>query len=193
MPHDDSDGTYARRVQEGSEAHRAFQILAERYEGMVFDLAHQYADTPEDAEDLAQDIFLKAYRKIETLRTPEKFASWLYGLALNRCRDYAKNVRRETRPFSRSEHEEADVLDSETSAQDEQLIADEHGEQLWDALDELSSTYALPFLLKYRDGLTYKAMSKRLDVSVSALKVRVHRARKKLRSLLEPYHEPSRS
>ena len=110
MPHDDSDGTYARRVQEGSEARRAFQILVERYEGMVFDLAHQYADTPEDAEDLAQDIFLKAYRKIETLRTPEKFASWLYGLALNRCRDYAKNVRRETHPFSRSGHEEvADV------------------------------------------------------------------------------------
>jgi len=193
MPHDDSDGTYARRVQDGTGARKAFQVLVKRYESMVFDLAHQYADTPEDAEDLAQDIFLKAYRKIETLRNPDRFASWLYGLALNRCRDYAKNVRRETYPFSRSEQEDADVLDTETTAQGEQLIANEHGEQLWDALDEISSTYALPFLLKYRDGLTYKAMSKRLDVSVSALKVRVHRARKKLRSLLEPYHETSRS
>jgi RNA polymerase sigma-70 factor (ECF subfamily) len=192
MPHDDSDGTYARRVQDGNGSREAFQVLVERYEGMVFDLAHQYADTPEDAEDLAQDIFLKAYRKIETLRNPDRFASWLYGLALNRCRDYAKNVRRETYPFSRSEEDDADVWDTKTSPQDEQLIADEHGEQLWNALDELSSSYALPFLLKYRDGLTYKAMSKRLDVSVSALKVRVHRARKKLRSLLEPYHEKSR-
>jgi RNA polymerase sigma-70 factor (ECF subfamily) len=191
MPHDAPDGTYARRVQEGTEDREAFEVLVDRYEGMVFDLAHQYADASEDAEDLAQDIFLKAYRRIETLRDPESFASWLYGLALNQCRDYAKNVRRETYPFSRTGREDADISDTGTALQDEQLIADEHGEHVWAALDELSSTYALPFLLKYRDGLTYKAMSKRLDVSVSALKVRVHRARKKLRSLLAPYHEES--
>ncbi len=191
MAHDASDGTYARRVQDGDR--EAFHVLVERYEGMVFDLTHQYADQPEAAEDLAQDIFLKAYRRIEDLRTPDRFASWLYGIALNRCRDYAKNVRRETYPFSRSGREEADLMDRESEAQDDQLVADEYGAQLWDALEELSSTYATPFLLKYRDGLTYKAMAKRLDVSVSALKVRVHRARKKLRSMLKPYHEESRS
>jgi len=75
MSHDDSDGIYARRVQSGDGAREAFQVLVERYEGMVFDLAHQYADSPEDAEDLAQDTFLKAYRKIETLRKPDRFAS----------------------------------------------------------------------------------------------------------------------
>lgn len=187
MSHDAPDGTYARRVQDGDR--EAFQVLVERYEGMVFDLTHQYADQPEAAEDLAQDIFLKTYRRIEDLRNPDRFASWLYGIALNQCRDYAKNVRRETYPFSRSDREEADVMDRESDAQDDQLVADEYGAQLWDALEELSSSYSTPFLLKYRDGLTYKAMSKRLDVSVSALKVRVHRARKKLRSMLEPYHE----
>ena len=192
MPADESDGTYARRVQDGDRD--AFRVLIERYEGMVFDLAHQYAGSTEDAEDLAQDAFLRAYRRIEDLKNPDRFSSWLYGIALNRCRDYAKNIRRETYPFSRTEEqEEADALPGGTPGQDEELITEERSEQLWAALDELSSTYATPFLLKYRDGLTYKAMSKRLDVSVSALKVRVHRARKKLRNLLETRYEREQS
>ncbi|MFO8098990.1 MAG: sigma-70 family RNA polymerase sigma factor [Salinibacter sp.] len=186
MAHNEPDEVYARRAQDGDRD--AFRILIERYEGMVFDLTHQYSTTPEDAEDLAQDVFLKAYRRIDDLRTPGQFSSWLYGIALNRCRDYAKNVRRETYAFSHTEeHDDATVTD-EQPAQDDQLVFDEQSEQLWGALSELSSTYATPFLLKYRDGMTYKAMSKRLDVSVSALKVRVHRARKKLRRLLDEHH-----
>jgi RNA polymerase sigma-70 factor (ECF subfamily) len=188
IPSDESDGAYARRVQTGNR--EAFRVLVERYERMVFDLAYQYADSPEDAEDLAQDIFVRAYHRIEDLRNPDRFSSWLYGIALNCCRDYAKNVRRETYAFSRTENQDdADALPDERPAQDEALIVEERSEQLWEALEELSSTYATPFLLKYRDGLTYKAMSKRLDVSVSALKVRVHRARKKLQTLLEDRHD----
>lgn len=192
MPSDESDATYARRVQDGDR--EAFRVLIERYEGMVFDLAHQYADSPEEAEDLAQDAFLRAYRRIEDLRKPDRFSSWLYGITLNRCRDYAKNVRRETYAFSRTEErDEADALPGNSVGQDDALIAEERSEQLWKALDELSSTYATPFLLKYRDGMTYKAMSKRLDVSVSALKVRVHRARKKLRKLIDARYDEQRA
>jgi RNA polymerase sigma-70 factor (ECF subfamily) len=192
MPTDESDGTYARRVQDGDR--EAFRVLVERYEGMVFDLAHQYADSPEDAEDLAQDTFIRAYRRIEDLKNPDRFSSWLYGIALNRCRDYAKNVRRETYAFSRTDEEEdADVLAGSGRDQAGDLLAEERSEQLWAALDDLSSTYATPFLLKYRDGLTYKAMSGRLDVSVSALKVRVHRARKKLRNLLDDRYDERRA
>ena len=185
MPDDDTaDATYARRVQEGDR--NAFRVLIERYDGMVFDLTHQYADTPADAEDLAQDVFARAYRRIGDLETPARFASWLYGIALNRCRDYAKNVRRDTYAFSHTEEQDGpDALATETRSQDEALVAEERADQLWAALDELSSTYATPFLLKYRDGMTYKAMSKRMDVSVSALNVRVHRARKKLRTLMD--------
>jgi len=190
MPPDESDATYARRVQNGDRD--AFRVLIERYEGMVFDLAHRYADSPEDAEDLAQDAFLRAYRRIGDLKNPDRFSSWLYGIALNRCRDYAKNVRRETYAFSRTDEKDgADALSGNTRGQEEELLADERSAQLWAALDDLSATYATPFLLKYRDGMTYKAMSKRLDVSVSALKVRVHRARKKLRNLLDDRHDGS--
>lgn len=182
MGSDPSDATYVKRTQDGDRS--AFRVLIERYEGMVFDLTHQYANSPEDAEDLAQDAFTKAFSRIDDLRNPDRFSSWLYGIALNRCRDYAKNVRRETYPFSRTEQEDANVVGENLPQQDAELEHSERNAALWEAIEQLKPSYATPFLLKYRDGLTYKAMSKRMDVSVSALKVRVHRARKKLRRIL---------
>lgn len=183
MAHDGSDGAYVRRVLDGER--RAFQVLIERYEGMVFDLTHRYATSAEDAEDLVQDVFLKAYDRLSDIRDPDRFASWLYGVALNHCRDYAKNVRRKTYAFSRTDEREDRISAQPEARQDAQLEADEDSQHLWEALDTLSPTYSVPFLLKYRDGMTYKAMSKRMDVSVSALKVRVHRARKKLRRIIQ--------
>lgn len=182
MEQPETDAAYVRRVQAGDRT--AFRVLLERYERMVFSITNRFGETPADAEDLAQDVFVKAYRQIDRLRKPERFSSWLYGIALNHCRDYAKNVRRQTHAFSATEHTDWEVPDGERR-QDAALEADEAGRQLWQALDQLSSTYAVPFLLKYRDGMTYQAMADRMDLSVSALKVRVHRARKKLRQLLE--------
>lgn len=187
MEQPETDAAYVRRVQAGDRA--AFRVLLERYERMVFSLTHRFSETPADAEDLAQDVFVKAYRRIDRLRQPDRFASWLYGIALNHCRDYAKNVRRETYAFSTTDRADWEVLDGQPM-QDDALEADEAGRYLWEALDRLSPTYATPFLLKYRDGMTYRAMADRMDVSVSALKVRVHRARKQLRELLqETYSE----
>lgn len=182
MPPEASDGTYVRRVQAGERD--AFRVLVERYQRMVLDLTNQYGSNTADAEDLAQEVFLRAFRKIDRVNHPDRFASWLYGLALNQCRDYAKNIRRDTYPFSATNHDDRH-LQGESVRQDEALEADERSDQLWAALGELSPIYATPFLLKYRDGLTYQAMAERMDLSVSALKVRVHRARKKLRALLE--------
>lgn len=177
-----SDAAYVRRVQRGDRA--AFRPLIERYERMVFSITNRFSETPADAEDLAQEVFMKAYSQIDRLRKPEQFASWLYGIALNRGRDYAKNIRRQTHAFSHTEQVDGD-LPGEGLPQDAALEAEERSQQLWHALDQLSPTYATPFLLKYRDGMTYQAMADRMDLSVSALKVRVHRARKKLRGLLD--------
>ena len=183
MADDVSDGTYVRRVRGGDAS--AFRALIDRYEGMVYELTHQWATDEEDAADLAQDVFLRAFDRIDDLRNPDRFASWLYGIALNQCRDYAKNIRRQTFPFSRTDAAERDATPSSLERQDAQMEREERGAALWAALETLTPTYSVPFLMKYRDGMTYKAMSKRLDVSVSALKVRVHRARKKLRDALE--------
>lgn len=176
-----SDGWYVRRVREGDR--EAFRPLIERYEGMVYDLAHRFSDRSADSEDLAQEIFLRAYERIGHLEDPERFSSWLYSMALNYCRDYAKNVRRETYPMSETEQSEDDRRSDQRSVVD-RLLIDEASDRLWEALDGLDPKYLVPLLLKYRDDLPYAVISERMDVSESALKVRVHRARKRLRERL---------
>lgn len=182
MPDEVSDAVYVERVRTGDAD--AFRPLVERYEGMVYEITTRYAADMEDAEDLAQDVFVRAFHRIDDLREPKRFSSWLYGIALNRCRDYHKNVRRRTFPFSRTEDAEPEGTHSTLDSQEAQMEQEERSEALWRALDTLTPTYSVPFLMKYRDGMTYRAMADRLDVSVSALKVRVHRARKKLRQVL---------
>lgn len=182
MPTDEPDSYYVREVRNGNTD--AFRVLVDRYKRLVFSLTNQYGDVEDDSEDLAQEVFMSAFQKIDDLRDPDQFSSWLYGIALNRCRDYARNVRRETRPFSEFEEDEDHLAGEAESTTDAQLDLEQESARLWDAISQLPANYATPLLLKYRDGLSYKAMSGRLGVSVSALKVRVHRARKKIRKLL---------
>lgn len=182
MSEEHADEHYVRRIREGDRD--AFRPLLERYQGMVYQLANRFADRSEDSEDLAQEIFLRAYERIDQLDDPGRFSSWLYSMALNYCRDYAKDVRRETYAMSETEEEgDARSAEDEGSALDRLLTA-EASDRLWAALDELDPKYLVPLLLKYRDGLSYAVISDRLEVSVSALKVRVHRARKRLRDRL---------
>lgn len=177
-----ADEHYVHRVLEGDRD--AFRPLLERYQGMVYQLANRFADRGEDSEDLAQEIFLQAYERLDQLDDPARFSSWLYAMALNHCRDYAKNVRRETYAMSETE-EEADARSAEYEGSVlDRLLTAEASDRLWAALDELDPKYLVPLLLKYRDGLSYAVISDRLEVSVSALKVRVHRARKRLRDRL---------
>jgi len=183
MPDDVSDAVYVERVRTGDTD--AFRPLVDRYEGMVYEITTRYAVDAEDAEDLAQDVFIRAFHRIDDLREPKQFSSWLYGIALNRCRDYHENVRRQTLPFSRTENAEPEGAHSTIDSQQTLMEQEERSEALWRALDSLTPMYSVPFLMKHRDGMTYKAMADRLDVSISALKVRVHRARKKLRRFLQ--------
>lgn len=182
MPDSRSDATLVDQVQAGDR--EAFERLIKRYQRMVFELTTQYAAVSSDADDLAQDVFLRAFQHINRIDTPGRFASWLYGIALNRCRDYAKNRRRDTYAFTDQETEAGRLPARNQTESDTALMQSEESERMWKAIQALSPTYAVPFLLKYRDGLTYQAMSERMDVSVSALKVRVHRARKKLQTHL---------
>lgn len=176
-----SDAWHVERVRNGDR--EAFRTLVERYQGMVYDLTCRYADRRAESEDLAQDIFLLAYQRLEQLDRADRFASWLYAMALNQCRDYAKNVRRETYAMSETD-ERPDRQESKDPSIVDDLVVAEASDRLWEAIYDLDPKYLIPLLLKYRDDLSYAVISERLDVTVGALKVRVHRARKQLQEQL---------
>lgn len=161
-----------------------YRVLVDRYSPMVFLVVRGFVKDEDEAEELAQQIFVKAYEKLSQFNMNSKFSTWLYSLALNHCRDYAKNIRRGNKRFSEMEVDFIDSNHVDDNTPYLKLEQKEWKKLLNVALGKLSEDYAEPFLLKYRDGLSYDAISEQMDVSVSALKVRVHRARKELKYLL---------
>lgn len=164
-----------------------YREIIDRYSPMVFHVVRGFIKDEDEVEELAQQIFVKTYEKLDSFDGKSKFSSWLYMIAKNHCRDYVKNIRRKNRRFSEMDSRElqlqADMINEETP--DQNIIKDEWGQMLEKALGKINPENAEVFLMKYRDEMSYKAISKRLNVTVSALKVRVHRARKELKQVME--------
>lgn len=180
---EENESKIIQDVLDGDKA--KYRLLVDRYSRMVFYVVRRYVNDDDDVEELAQQIFVKTYNRLDSFKENARFSSWLYSLASNHCRDYVKNIRRKNVRFSEMEEHDLSSRMSSEETPDEEIQRVEKRAQLEDALDQISSENAEAFLMKYRDDMTYKAMSKRLDVSVSALKVRVHRARKELKKYLE--------
>ncbi|MBN2733028.1 MAG: RNA polymerase sigma factor [Balneolaceae bacterium] len=166
------------------ERHR-YKVLVERYSPMVFHIIRRFVDDEDDVEELAQQVFVKTFEKLESFDTRSKFSTWLFMIAKNHCRDYVKNIRRQNKRFSEMDSYELEQQMPKSESTDHDIQADEWSFLIKEALNHINEDYAKVFLMKYRDGMTYKVMSERLDASVSALKVRVHRARKALKHFIE--------
>jgi RNA polymerase sigma-70 factor, ECF subfamily len=168
-----------------NESNDKYRILVDRYSPMVFHVVRRFEKDEDEAQELSQQIFVKAYEKLANFNRDSKFSTWLYSIAMNHCRDYAKNIRRGNKRFSEMEPGYIEHQAGEERTPHLRLEMKEWKYLLKDAMLKLSSDYTEPFLMKYRDGISYEVMSEQLGVSVSALKVRVHRARKELKSILE--------
>jgi len=162
-----------------------YRVLVDRYAPMVFHLLRRFVNDDDEVEELAQQVFVKAYERLDRFNGDSKFSSWLYMIAKNQCRDYVTNIRRQNRRFSEMDDHVLKSQLADESSPDQGLEQAESMRLLEEALGQIGTDYAEAFLMKYRDGMTYKAMSMRLDMSVKALKVRVHRARKALKEYME--------
>lgn len=162
-----------------------YRYLVDKYSLMIFHVVRSFEKNEEEVKGIVQEIFVKAYTKLDTFGNRAKFSSWIYSIALNHCRDYAKNIRRKNSRFSELEESFIDKKESAELQPDESIEQDESKHALFKAIEKLSPEQSEPLLMKYRDGMSYKAISELLNVSESALKVRVHRARAELKQLLE--------
>ena len=162
-----------------------YRYLVDKYSLMIFHVVRSFEKNEEEVKGIVQEIFVKAYTKLDTYGSRSKFSSWIYSIALNHCRDYAKNIRRKNSRFSELEESFIDNRESSELQPDESMEQDESKHALFKAIQKLSPDQSEPLLMKYRDGMSYKAISELLNISESALKVRVHRARAELKQLLE--------
>jgi len=154
----------------------AFEELVRRHQDAVFGLAVSMTRNHEDAADMAQDAFIRAYNKLEQYNPDYSFRSWILRI----CANLTKNLfRSRTR---RRNMEERHMVQVEI----EQDAAEPDFQALEEALAKLPPKLGAPLRLKYMEGLPYDEVAKILGVGVSAAKMRVLRAKKMLVEVLEP-------
>ena len=168
----------------------AFSQLVLRYQPMAQQIANRMIGNEDLAQELVQDAMLQAYLSLAKLRNPKCFKSWLYGIVLNVCRNNLR--RRRIIPFSF----EAMIRDFGTEpvsindrSLDPQQVAEweEISAALLEAIDTLSDRNRLATLLFYREQLSLQEVANRLDISVGAVKGRLHKSRHQLRKQLLPF------
>ena len=178
MPLPMSDSELVKRVLTG-DVH-AFGLLIEKYKDAVYGAILSRIKNFADADDIAQETFLKAYRSLRQLKNPSKFGNWLYSIALNTCTDWMRKLKE--RPISplESNHEDSGLIDPSQSPErdyeEEQIRA-----FVLNAISSLSDVNREAITLYYINGYSQDDISEFLDVPLGTVKRRLHDAREQLK------------
>lgn len=171
----------------------AFTELVDRHRDAVVNLTYRYLGNKSDAEDLAQEVFLKVYRARARYEPSAKFTTWLYRVAANACLNEVRD-RRHRPTFSAAalasgDGEEASlpVADGAVRSPLEEAERSELREQVRAALDELPERQRIALLLNKFHGLGYEELADSLEMTVPAVKSLLVRARENVRRRIEPY------
>ena len=161
----------------------AFGLLVERYQRPIYNLMLRATGTGHTAADLAQDTFLRAYENLERFRPGARFFSWLYAIGMNRARDWL----RATGPRREIGLESLDGEDFPENPGDQQERLAEHldQERVQHTVNRLPLEHREALLLRYHEDLSFPEVADALGISLSAAKMRVHRALELVRRALE--------
>jgi len=156
----------------------AFEELVRRYRDAAFGLAMSLARNPEDAADMAQEAFVQAWLKLDRYDPSRSFKSWLLRICANRTKNlFRRRARRRAMEERFGTH-----LEIERDGAEE---PEEGRERMEAALRRLPGRFSAPLRLKYVEGMSYDEVAKTLGIGTSAAKMRVARAKKKLRECLD--------
>lgn len=162
-----------------------FTTLVARHSERIYALALRLLGNKEEAEDVVQETFIRAYARLNTFRSEARFATWLYRIALNACRDQVRRrqVRERTVAFSRVNQLWAD---ERYSVDPEQIVlALENRQFIERALQQLPASYRATLLLHEVDGLTLAEVATLMGAPLPTVKSRLQRARMALVTLLD--------
>ncbi|MGH9704216.1 MAG: RNA polymerase sigma factor [Candidatus Acidiferrales bacterium] len=168
----------------------AFRVLVERHSRTLFRLAFRMTGNEQDAEEVVQEAFLRAYRRLDRFESRANFGTWVYRIAVNCSLDLLRRRKPQEElraPDDRDTGDEA-VLDIATTAPapDRLALSGEIGEQLNIALTKLSPMERAAFMMRHDQGMSIEEIARVLGTSMNATKNSVFRAVQKLRQELEP-------
>ena len=170
----------------------AFKALFEKYNRPVFQFCFRFLGNSHDAEDITQDTFIQVFQAAPQYEPRSKFSTWLYTIAKNLCLNRLRAGRRETPDNTCATQDEEssrlkDKLNSGNPGPDRQLEQKELSKIVQEAVQALPESIRLPLILRRYQDLSYNEIAAIMEISVTAVKLRLHRAKSMLASKLSSY------
>ncbi len=188
---EDSDAKLVEMVQRGDRS--AFNVLVMRYQHKVLKLVTRYVRDPVEAEDIAQEAFIKAYRALPSFRGESAFYTWLYRIAANTAKNVLVSSRRRLVDYDLDLQDPDDytaqVLLKDSDTPEGMLLTEEIRQTVTEAMQQLPDDLREAITLRELEGLSYEEIAEVMECPVGTVRSRIFRAReaidKKLRPLLD--------
>jgi RNA polymerase sigma-70 factor (ECF subfamily) len=191
----DADTEVFLKVKKGDE--QAFRKLYKKFYPKILNLIFRFISDRGHAEDIAQEVFIRAYFGAKTFYPQAKFSTWLYKIAVNRCFSHCKKIRYERERYVNESVLSVGAEDissltfenrpSSLPTPEEHIVRDEFHQEIRSALNKLPPDQKMAFILREYSGLSYQEIARISGASVKAVERRIYRARGKLKTLLKKY------
>ena len=179
------------------DAKASFEAAVEKYHARIFQLVYRYLGNYDEADDVTQETFIRAYRAWDNFRGDAQVYTWLYRIALNLCHNQKKKLNRRQQtegasldaPFDNSNDDEGQTTDvpDNSAVPWNTLERKELNQRLFDAVQGLPENYRVVIVLRDIEGLSYDEIAQVTSSSLEAIKSRLFRARNLLRTRLSSY------
>lgn len=166
----------------GGDKH-AFSRLVQAYQRPVYNLTYRMLGSSEEAEDAAQETFLRAYSRLSQYDPQMKFSTWVFSIANHHCIDRLR--KRRATHISIDDNPVLENLVEDSPQPEHQALESEQGAELQALISQLDPDYRTPLVLRYWEELSYEEIAQSMGVTVAAVKSRLFRARQQLMALYE--------
>ncbi|WNJ21007.1 sigma-70 family RNA polymerase sigma factor [Pontibacter sp. G13] len=182
--HTYSDEALIHEITEGGRTH-LFSILYDRYSDKVYRKCISFVRDRDVAQDMVQDILIKVFTQLSKFKGNSRFSTWLYSITYNYCVEYY----RKNNKVSTVGIEEGPDISDEGDADDLEILALRR-DHLQRALDQVAPEDKMILMMKYQDDISIKELMNTLELSESAVKMRLARARKRVKQLIRQSEKP---
>jgi len=184
--------TLQQRLQRGDS--EAFQEFVTHYRHRVINICYGFAHNREDAEDIAQEVFIEVYQSIEKFRGEAKLTTWIHRISVTKSLDFIRKKTRKKR-FGKlrsifGHDKEVEQLPAPASETPQKILEQqERARVLKQAVDSLAENQRIAITLHKYEGFSYKEVADIMNTSVSSVESLIHRAKKNLQKKLSGYYE----
>jgi RNA polymerase sigma-70 factor (ECF subfamily) len=163
----------------------AFQALVERHRSMVYRAAYQFAGNHHDAEDIAQEVFIKVYRSLDRFRQDAQLTSWMYRIVMNACIDHRRRQRPAiAAPFGEEAEQRMLNTPEDTPGPEDRAYAGELGQVLESEIGRLPNGQRIVFVMRHHQGMKLCEIAEALGLAEGTVKRQLHAAVHRLRQAL---------